>query len=99
MKLSAEDFAEYAGGVLDDLQEFAASDEAPSMSVISPNFEGVRVDYDDGEYQGWFLLRKSLHEPLMPLNIEAEQEGGCDAIAAALKGFLSGYSELDSSAL
>ncbi len=99
MKLSAEDFAGYAGKVLDDLEAFAASDEAPSMSVVSPNYEGVRVDFDNGEVQGWFLLRKSLHEPLMPLNIESEQEGGCAVIAAGLREFLSAYEMLDSSEL
>lgn len=99
MKLSASDFAAYADGVLEGLEKFAASDDAPAMSVVSPNFEGVRVSYDDGEVQGWFLLRKSLHEPLMPMNVESEQEGGCDAICAALKEVLGAYEELDTSAL
>ena len=99
MKLSADDFASYADGVLEGLEKFAASDDAPAMSVVSPNFEGVRVSYDDGKVQGWFLLRKSLHEPLMPMNVEAEQEGGCDVICAALREVLGAYDELDSSAL
>ena len=99
MKLSADDFASYADGVLEGLEKFAASDDAPAMSVVSPNYEGVRVSYDDGEVQGWFLLRKSLHEPLMPMNVEAEQEGGCDVICAALGEVLGAYEELDTSAL
>ena len=98
MKLSAEDFASYAGEVLDAVESYASND-AEEMSVVTPNFEGVRVNYDDGEIQGWFLLRKSLYEPLMPLNIESEQEGGCDVIAAALKKALADFTELDSSGL
>ena len=48
---------------------------------------------------GWCLLRRSLHDPLMPLNIEADREGGNEEIAAVLRPFFFPYSELDSSKL
>ena len=69
------------------------------FSLVEPNYEGVRANYNDGEVSGWFLLRKSLHDPIMPLNIEANQKDGCKVIAAALKDFLSKYPELDSTGL
>lgn len=69
------------------------------FSLVEPNYEGVRANYDDGQVSGWFLLRKSLHDPIMPLNIETNQKDGCKVIAAALKDFLSAYPELESNKL
>ncbi len=68
------------------------------MSLVRPNFEGVRVDFDKENGDGWCLLRKSLHDPLMPLNIESNSEGGCRKIAVKLLNFLKFYSDLDVSA-
>ena len=45
------------------------------------------------------LLRKSLHDPIMPLNIESDVEGGCEAIRKLLKPILATYAELDISKL
>ncbi|MBQ2678462.1 MAG: phosphomannomutase/phosphoglucomutase [Firmicutes bacterium] len=44
---------------------------------------------------GWCLLRKSLHDPLLPLNVESSAKGGCRKIYEFLYGFLSQYQELD----
>ena len=46
-----------------------------------------------GPLAGWCLLRKSLHDPIMPLNIEVT-EGSCDEILGILKGFLRRYEKL-----
>ena len=35
----------------------------------------VTVDEGDGK-MGWLLLRASLHDPLLVLNVESELEGG-----------------------
>ena len=44
--------------------------------------------------KGWFLLRMSLHDPLMPLNIESDRAGGADAILAQLRPFLAQWPRL-----
>jgi phosphomannomutase len=44
---------------------------------------------------GWFLLRMSLHDPLMPLNIESNSEGGVKKIAEQLLPFLKKYEKLN----
>lgn len=37
------------------------------------NHEGWRVSVDEGEgKQGWLLLRASLHDPLLVLNVESD---------------------------
>lgn len=68
------------------------------MTIVEPNYEGVRVSLS-GSVNGWFLLRKSLHDPLMPLNIETESAGGCDAIRKVLVQCLGEIAGLDISEL
>ncbi|QAT43604.1 phosphohexomutase domain-containing protein [Aminipila luticellarii] len=65
------------------------------MSIVEPNYEGVRVNFDEEHGDGWCLLRKSLHDPIMPLNIESNREGGCRQIAEKLRPFLEAYKDLD----
>lgn len=41
------------------------------------NHEGWRVNVDEGQGRaGWVLLRQSLHDPLLVLNVESEVECG-----------------------
>lgn len=93
MPLLAEDFAAYGNKVIAALQEYAKTQEG--WQLADPNFEGVRVQIGEG----WFLLRLSLHDPLMPLNIESDAEGGIKPIAAALYDFLKDFPGLDASGL
>ena len=93
--VKAADFASYADGVLSGLQEKIGGGSAPGMTLELPNYEGVRVNCEDG----WFLIRKSLHDPLMPLNIESDAAGGAAKIAAAVKELLMPFGELDLSLL
>lgn len=53
-------------------------------SLAPDNHEGVRVNVDAAHGNGWFLLRKSLHEPIMPLNIESDDADGCPIIAKSI---------------
>ena len=97
MPLLAEEFAAYGSEVISALTEYAKTQ--PGWTLASPNYEGVRVSLDAQHGDGWFLLRLSLHDPLMPLNIESDSVGGAKKIAAALAGFLAGFEKLDSASL
>ena len=88
-----EDFKPYGLDVLEKLQTYAAQQEG--WSIAPNNYEGVRVNLDDAHGNGWFLLRMSLHDPLMPLNIESDSEGGVLTIAKELAGFLNSCEKLD----
>ncbi|MBR0139882.1 MAG: phosphomannomutase/phosphoglucomutase, partial [Firmicutes bacterium] len=99
LPVKAEDFASCADGVLKDLEERIARGDAPGMSLELPNYEGVRVKAGAESGDGWFLIRKSLHEPLMPLNIESSREGGLALIKAEVLKLLSGNELLDLSLL
>ena len=97
MNILLEDFKEYGQKVIDDLTAYAAS--RPGWSLAPSNYEGVRVNLDADHGNGWFLLRLSLHDPLLPLNIESNRAGGAKIIAAELAEFIPGFDKLDSATL
>lgn len=86
LKITATDFKSAGAGILQKLGEYAAGH--PDFHVVPHNFEGVRVSFGKGDGDGWFLLRMSLHEPLLPLNIESREAGGVKVIASKLYAFL-----------
>ena len=61
--------------------------------MAADNYEGVRVSIP--AYKGWFLVRMSVHDPIMPVNIESDSEGGVRAIAAVLYAYLKEFLLLD----
>ena len=81
------------------LEGLAAYADMRHWNVEKENYEGMRVSFGEGEGDGWFLLRMSLHDPLMALNMESDVAGGVHLIAAALYAFLSHYDALDTRAL
>ena len=70
-----------------------------TCQLVTPNYEGVRVNFTDEDIEGWAMLRKSLHDPIMPLNIEAMKKGGAATIAKAIKNLLAEFPYLDTSKL
>ena len=64
---------------------------AEGLSLAPDNYEGVRINFDKAHGDGWALVRMSLHEPIMPINLESNQKGGNAKIAKALLAFLSRY--------
>ena len=62
---------------------------------MEPNYEGVRVNYDIDGCKGWFLLRMSLHDPVMALNVESDTEGGTDKALAKIFEFMKDYKEIE----
>lgn len=97
MNILLEDFKPYGLDILEKLQAYAEKQEG--WSIAPNNFEGVRVNLDQAHGNGWFLLRMSLHDPLMPLNIESDSEGGVKIIAKELAAFLLTYDKLDTQKL
>ena len=97
MNILVEDFKSYGQKVIDDLNAYAANQ--PGWSLADSNYEGVRVNLDNEHGNGWFLLRLSLHDPLLPLNIESNEVGGAKKIAAELAGFIATCDKLDAEKL
>lgn len=88
--ITGENFGDYGEEVLRGLKEWAAAHAAEGISVVEPNHEGVRLNFRRSGLSGWCLLRKSLHDPIMPLNVEVT-EGSCEEILEEIRGFLEEY--------
>ncbi len=71
--------------------------EDPSWRLASDNREGVRINFDlDGDMDNaWLLLRLSVNEKVMPLNVESDVPGGVKRILTELYELLKDYDELD----
>ncbi|MGN0658228.1 MAG: phosphomannomutase/phosphoglucomutase [Emergencia sp.] len=95
----AEDFGAYGDRIIEELRILAADGMLKGASLDEPNYEGVRIVFSRPGLTGWLLLRKSLHDPIMPLNIESDEPGGCDEIRRMLRPLLAGYDQLDISRL
>lgn len=91
--INTPDFKSYGETVINELEKFALS--KPNWKIADDNREGIRVSTKNG----WFLLRLSVHDPVMPMNFESNVSGGLKADIAELKEFLTGFDLLDISAL
>lgn len=87
------DFKTLGQGVIADLK--AEAETNSSLSPAPDNYEGIRINFDKEHGDGWALVRMSLHEPIMPINLESNRAGGNAKIAAWLYEFLRRYPFLD----
>ncbi|PZV09959.1 MAG: phosphomannomutase/phosphoglucomutase [Leptolyngbya sp.] len=87
----------YGAEVMSQLQAFVATQT--DWAVVPNTYEGVRVACQSPAEQGWFMVRMSLHDPVLPLNIESNVPDGVAKIAQRLQAFFASLAELDISAL
>ena len=45
-------------------------------SACNDNYEGIRINADETCGNGWFLIRLSVHDPIIVLNAESDEIGG-----------------------
>ena len=91
LNLLNKDFKPDGEKILEELKKEV--EKTDGFSLEMPNFEGVRVNVENG----WFLLRLSLHEPLMPLDIQGNTEDAINKMIAFIKDFLGKFDCIDSS--
>ncbi|NCB31602.1 MAG: phosphomannomutase/phosphoglucomutase, partial [Clostridia bacterium] len=79
-----KDFAHAGRTVIEQVMDYASS--KAGWHIAPDNREGVRISFDleGGLNNGWFLLRLSVHDPVMPLNVESDVTGGVHAILSQL---------------
>ena len=100
LKITCDDFKVYGGDVLEQLKEAVGS--MKGYTPVDVNYEGYRVNRDEGDgKRGWFLLRQSLHDPVMVLNFESEIPGGVGTMAKDVVAWLKeqAFASLDASAV
>ena len=68
-----------------------------SWHLAPDNREGVRISFDLGEGvdNAWFLLRLSLHDPVLPLNAESDVPGGVKVMLKQLYDVINDCEDVD----
>ncbi|MGL5075990.1 MAG: phosphomannomutase/phosphoglucomutase [Waterburya sp.] len=97
LKINIDDFQTYGNNVIEQLHKFASTQS--DWEIVPNNYEGIRVSCQSPTENGWFLLRLSLHDPVIPLNIESNVVQGVSIIATRLLDFLQTFDFLDLSTL
>ena len=92
LNILCEDFKAYGQKVIKELTEYA--EKTDGWILADDNYEGVKVSFGKDDGNGWFLLRLSVHDPVMPLNIESDEKGGNEKIIEKIRSFLSDYESL-----
>jgi len=92
LKIKHDNFKEYGDEVLQKLNDDVC--KVDRWEAETENYEGIRVKCLNPDEQGWFLLRLSLHDPVMPLNIESDVKGGVEVIKSKLQSILQNYKGL-----
>lgn len=93
--IEVEDFRSYGECVLEGLERWCNAKTEYDFRIADDNREGIRVSV----YDGWFLLRLSVHDPVMPMNIESNSKGGVKKILETVAEFFYNCRFLDTTAL
>lgn len=95
LDITQEDFRAAGKSAIEKVMDHAAF--TPGWHIAPDNREGVRInfDLDGGMNNGWFLLRLSVHDPVLPLNLESDVQGGVKEMARGLYRVLSSAEGVD----
>ena len=93
------DYPDFAKPAIEKVLEYANAREG--WHIAPDNREGVRIIFDlnEGLNNGWFLLRLSVHDPVLPLNVESDVPGGLKQMLTALYQVLKDVPNIDLSIL
>jgi len=93
LRYTVEDWKQAGIALLNTLEQSARARE--DLRVADDSCEGVRVSSE----QGFFLIRMSVHDPVLPVNFEAKVAGGVKALQELLYGFVKDNTAIDLTAL
>lgn len=95
LQIQAEDFRSAGIRIIDAVMDHAS--EVEGWTIAPDNREGVRIafDLDQGVDNAWFLLRLSVHDPVLALNIESDLEGGVRAVLSELYDVIQHSPDVD----
>lgn len=91
--IKCEDFKAYGEDVIAKLEKHYNGRNG--WTIADDNREGMRISADKENGDGWLLLRLSVHDPIMPLNIESNTVGGVMQIAKDFYEFIKDFNLLD----
>lgn len=96
-KISGEDYKLLGESVIVGMHDLVA--QTPGFSIDMDNEEGIRTNVSQGYGDGWFLLRMSLHEPLLVLQVENDMNGKNTDVLSKLLPFFNRYEFLNTEPL
>jgi len=84
LNITETDFRAAGEKVIELVTEYAKGN--PDWHIAPDNREGIRISFDlEGQKDAaWFLLRLSVHDPVMPLNAESDISGGVQMVLQKL---------------
>lgn len=86
-KLEDDDYRKLGERVILDIDNA----DVAGFKIDTANHEGVRFNTSGKYGSGWFLLRMSLHEPLLVLQVENDEPGKVKLVLEDLKPFFDQY--------
>lgn len=93
--IEVEDFRSYGECVIEGLERWCLNKADEGFVIADDNREGLRVNVGDG----WFLLRLSVHDPVMPMNLESDSKGGVKRMLEMISEFFYNCQFLNTEAL
>ena len=97
LNIQSEDFREVGNRLIESIARISGGDSR--CHVAPDNHEGIRVSFDESNGDGWFLVRLSVHDPVIPINMESRQNGGCRKVARILTEIIGDFGGVDLSPL
>lgn len=70
LKIHGNNFQDTGNLVINEFSKYI--EKIRDWSLVNPNYEGIRVNLDNDN--SWIMMRLSLHEPLLCINIETYTE-------------------------
>ena len=86
--ITLNNFSFYADEILLKFKKYV--EEHNSWNLTENNYEGVHAYFKNG----WILMRKSLHDPMIPINIESDIVDGTKKIKLEVVNFLSQFENI-----
>ena len=90
--IEEEDFRAYGEKGISDFEEYCV--QFPLITPADDNREGFRVNFNKWCGDGWLLVRLSVHDPVIPVNMESDSDDGIESIEMFWNGFIKNYDKL-----
>ncbi|MDQ5983974.1 MAG: Phosphomannomutase/phosphoglucomutase [Eubacteriales bacterium SKADARSKE-1] len=93
LKINCGEFKSYGDKIIEKAHEFVKTQ--PGWKVATDSYEGIRVAVTEPSGEGWFLLRVSIHDPVMVMNAESDTENGVSEMLKKLQPFFEEFKQLE----
>lgn len=93
LKITAENFKEYGNMIISSFEKFSKTFQ--NWHIATDSKEGIKVDIREDAGESWVLLRMSVHDPILVINIESDIVNFCSKIKNTLNSFLSDFPDIE----